>query len=147
MKGIQMTDPTEPFSTHPGLYNAMLGLNYAGLFLCISATISQLIMTEIFGELPLNAARKSVGEGQKSLHPNGAISAKLSDLLVRYGARPGFRWVSWHCEFHLEITAPKLEHIAHLGPFTDRVPLPFHWYFRISFERVALYYGGRTDAY
>ncbi|EIM86852.1 uncharacterized protein STEHIDRAFT_157145 [Stereum hirsutum FP-91666 SS1] len=106
MKGIKLTDPTEPFSMHPGVYNAMLGLNYAGLFLCISATISQLIMTEIFGELPLNAARKSVGEGQfKSMHRNGAISSSLSDLLVRYGARPGFHWVSWHCEFHLDITA------------------------------------------
>lgn len=90
---------------YPGVYNAMLGLNYAGLFLCISATISQLRMTEIFGELPLNAARKSVGEGQQKLHPIGAISAKLPDLLVRYGAKPGFHWVSWHCEFRFEASA------------------------------------------
>lgn len=111
MKGLNVTDPTEPFSANLTAYNIMLGFNYAGLFLTISATISQLIMTEIFGELPLNAARnatRSAGE-RESMHPDGAISASLPELLARYGARPGFQWVSWHCESCSEAGALTLE--------------------------------------
>lgn len=102
MKGLNLTDPTENFSMNLSAYNIMLGFNYAGLFLTISAIMSQLIMTEIFNELPLNAARReTTTEGSRIMPKQGNISGSLPQVLARYGAGSGLRWISWHCKYGL----------------------------------------------
>lgn len=101
MKDINITDPAEPFTSHPTAYNVMLGFLYTGLFLSISATVTPLIITEMFSELPLSAARrKASNTGEASaLHKDGNITESLPALLRRYGMRAGLRPVQWHCEY------------------------------------------------
>lgn len=74
--------------------DVMLGFVYAGLFLNIGATVSSLIITEMFGEMPLNAARCE----PETLHAQGRLSASTADLLARYGVSRRVRIITWHCE-------------------------------------------------
>lgn len=112
MKTINTTDPSEPFASHPAAFALMLGFLYTGLFLSISATVTPLIITEMFSELPLSAARRKANpEEGDALHENGNISESLPALLRRYGMRRGLRSVQWHCEFPSSInhaSVPKL---------------------------------------
>lgn len=102
MKGINITDPSESFASHPAAYSVMLGFLYTGLFLSISATVTPLIITEMFSELPLSAARRRADAAVRdSLHSEGNISESVPALLRRYGMRKGLRPVQWHCELVL----------------------------------------------
>lgn len=74
--------------------DVMLGFVYSGLLLNIGATVSSLIITEMFGEMPLNAARAD----PETLHAQGRLSASTADLLARYGVSRGVRSITWHCE-------------------------------------------------
>ncbi|EIM86850.1 uncharacterized protein STEHIDRAFT_168738 [Stereum hirsutum FP-91666 SS1] len=72
--------------------DVMLGFVYSGLLLNIGATVSSLIITEMFGEMPLNAARSD----PETLHAQGRLSASTADLLARYGVSRGVRSITWH---------------------------------------------------
>lgn len=71
--------------------NALLIFTYGALFFSLSATISSLILTDEFGELPVRASRKANPEKQ------GTFDSSAASLLEVYGARKSWRWVMWHC--------------------------------------------------
>jgi hypothetical protein len=66
---------------------------YSALFFCISATISGLILTDEFRELPVRASR------QKDPIQQGVFDSGALDLLQTYGAKRSWIWVMWHCEY------------------------------------------------
>ncbi|KAI0048488.1 hypothetical protein FA95DRAFT_1490826, partial [Auriscalpium vulgare] len=69
---------------------ALLALTYCDLFLCLSATVSALILTDEFGELPVRASR--VSDPIKV----GTFDSSAASLLEVYGARKSWRWVMFH---------------------------------------------------
>jgi hypothetical protein len=73
--------------------HALLIFTYSALFFCVSATISGLILTDQFGELPVRASRKK-DPIQQGVFDSGAL-----DLLRTYGAKRSWIWVMWHCEY------------------------------------------------
>ncbi|KAI0067850.1 hypothetical protein BV25DRAFT_875925 [Artomyces pyxidatus] len=79
--------------THPPSFAAMQALlvfTYSALFFSLSATISSLILTDEFGELPVRASRKSNPVKQ------GTFDSSAASLLEVYGARKSWRWLMWH---------------------------------------------------
>lgn len=72
--------------------HALLIFTYSALFFSLSATISGLILTDEFGELPVRASRKK-DPIQEGVFDSGAL-----DLLRTYGAKRSWIWVMWHCE-------------------------------------------------
>ncbi len=72
--------------------HALLIFTYSALFFSISATISGLILTDEFRELPVRASRKK-DPIQQGVFDSGAL-----DLLQTYGAKRSWIWVMWHCE-------------------------------------------------
>src|ERR1700761_7598508 len=80
--------------THPhtrAARQALLAFSYCALFFSCSATISSLVLTDEFGELPVRASRKSDPIKQ------GLFDSTSASLLEVYGARRSWRWVMWHC--------------------------------------------------
>jgi hypothetical protein len=80
--------------THPhtrAARQALLAFSYSALFFNCSATISSLVLTDEFGELPVRASRKSDPIKQ------GLFDSSSASLLEVYGARRSWRWVMWHC--------------------------------------------------
>ena len=77
---------------------ALLIFSYCALFFSCSATLSALMLTDEFGELPLRASQK------EGLLKDGTYFASTSDLLELYGARPSWKWVMWHCEHFFRCT-------------------------------------------
>jgi len=75
--------------------HALLIFTYTALFFCLSATISGLILTDEFGELPVRASRKK-DPIQEGVFDSGAL-----DLLRTYGAKRSWIWVMWHWLFSL----------------------------------------------
>ena len=78
--------------TNKSARHALLIFTYSALFFCISATVSGLILTDEFGELPVRASRKK-DPIQEGVFDSGAL-----DLLRTYGAKRSWIWVMWHCE-------------------------------------------------
>lgn len=78
--------------TNKSARHALLIFTYSTLFFCISATVSGLILTDEFGELPVRASRKK-DPIQEGVFDSGAL-----DLLRTYGAKRSWIWVMWHCE-------------------------------------------------
>ncbi|KAI0067481.1 hypothetical protein BV25DRAFT_1107118 [Artomyces pyxidatus] len=74
---------------------ALLIFTYSALFFSLSATISSLVLTDEFGELPVRASRKSNPVKQ------GTFDSSAASLLEVYGARKSWRWVMWHWLFTL----------------------------------------------
>lgn len=72
--------------------HAVLIFTYSALFFSISATISGLILTDEFRELPVRASQK------KDLIQQGVFDSGALDLLQTYGAKRSWIWVMWHCE-------------------------------------------------
>lgn len=156
MKAINTTDPSEPFASRPAAFDVMIGFLYSGLFLSISATVTPLIITEMFSELPLSAARRKANpEKSDALHDRGYISEDLPALLRRYGMRRGLRTVQWHCKsyFLIGLSPPprcwSFEHQAILRAelvlhlflhFTHRVLLLHLWHHAVRFEHLDLRY-------
>ncbi|KAI9440278.1 hypothetical protein F5148DRAFT_1258734 [Russula earlei] len=79
--------------------HALLIFTYSALFFCLSATVSGLILTDEFGELPVRASRRK-DPIQQGIFDSGAL-----DLLQTYGAKRSWIWVMWHCESALSTTA------------------------------------------
>ncbi|KAH9977468.1 hypothetical protein BJV74DRAFT_888447 [Russula compacta] len=75
--------------------HALAIFTYSALFFCLSATISGLILTDEFGELPVRASRKK-DPIQQGVFDSGAL-----DLLQTYGAKRSWIWVMWHWLFSL----------------------------------------------
>ncbi|KAF8469886.1 hypothetical protein DFH94DRAFT_697213 [Russula ochroleuca] len=75
--------------------HALLIFTYSALFFCLGATISGLILTDQFGELPVRASRKK-DPIQQGVFDSGAL-----DLLRTYGAKRSWIWVMWHWLFSL----------------------------------------------
>jgi hypothetical protein len=73
--------------------HALLLFTYSALFFSLSATLSGLILTDEFGELPVRASRKK-DPIQEGVFDSGAL-----DLLRTYGAKRSWIWVMWHCAF------------------------------------------------
>jgi len=82
--------------------HALLIFTYCALFFCLSATISGLILTDEFGELPVRASRKR-DPIQQGTFDSGAL-----DLLQNYGAKRSWIWVMWHWLFSLIAAAISL---------------------------------------
>ena len=78
--------------TNKSARHALLIFTYSALFFCISATVSGLILTDEFGELPVRASRKK-DPIQEGVFDSGAL-----DLLRSYGAKRSWIWVMWHCK-------------------------------------------------
>jgi hypothetical protein len=78
--------------TNKSARHALLVFTYSALFFCLSATVSGLILTDEFGELPVRASRK------KDLIQEGVFDSGALDLLRTYGAKRSWIWVMWHCE-------------------------------------------------
>jgi MFS-type transporter involved in bile tolerance (Atg22 family) len=78
--------------TNKSARHALLLFTYSALFFCLSATVSGLILTDEFGELPVRASRKK-DPIQEGVFDSGAL-----DLLRTYGAKRSWIWVMWHCE-------------------------------------------------
>ncbi|KAI0291656.1 hypothetical protein B0F90DRAFT_341033 [Multifurca ochricompacta] len=79
--------------THPhtrAARQALLVFSYCGLLFSCSATISSLVLTDEFGELPVRASRKSDPIKQ------GLFDSSSASLLEVYGARRSWRWLMWH---------------------------------------------------
>lgn len=93
-------DGSDPLSVHHTTREVMLLFIYTGLFFSMSATVSQLIMTETVAELPVNAAHASSGwrAPGPTTRPRDVI-----DRLVAYGVSREVKYVSLHCEFSLLI--------------------------------------------
>jgi hypothetical protein len=72
--------------------HALLIFTYTALFFGLSATVSGLILTDEFGELPVRASRK------KDPIQEGVFDSNALDLLRSYGAKRSWIWVMWHCE-------------------------------------------------
>jgi len=105
--------------TNKSARHALLIFTYSALFFCLSATISGLILTDEFGELPVRASRK------KDLIQQGVFDSGALDLLRTYGAKRSWIWVMWHCEFFFPpnpppqtCVAPFNENRAHTGLFS-----------------------------
>ncbi|KAH9019988.1 hypothetical protein EDB85DRAFT_2006555 [Lactarius pseudohatsudake] len=84
--------------THPhtrAARQALLAFSYCALVFSCSATISSLVLTDEFGELPVRASRKSDPIKQ------GLFDSSSASLLEVYGARRSWRWVMWHCTLHI----------------------------------------------
>ncbi|KAH8986904.1 hypothetical protein EDB92DRAFT_1222750 [Lactarius akahatsu] len=84
--------------THPhtrAARQALLAFSYCALVFSCSATISSLVLTDEFGELPVRASRKSDPIKQ------GLFDSSSASLLEVYGARRSWRWVMWHWLFSL----------------------------------------------
>jgi len=84
--------------THPHTHaarQALLAFSYCALFFSCSATISSLVLTDEFCELPVRASRKSDPIKQ------GLFDSTSASLLEVYGARRSWRWVMWHWLFSL----------------------------------------------
>lgn len=84
--------------THPhtrAARQALLAFSYSALFFNCSATITSLVLTDEFGELPVRASRKSDPIKQ------GLFDSSSASLLEVYGARRSWRWVMWHCMPHI----------------------------------------------
>jgi hypothetical protein len=82
-----------PIEANKSARHALLIFTYSALFFCLGATISGLILTDQFGELPVRASRKK-DPIQQGVFDSGAL-----DLLRTYGAKRSWIWVMWHCEF------------------------------------------------
>jgi len=78
--------------TNKSARHALLIFTYSALFFCLSATVSGLILTDEFGELPVRASRK------KDPIQEGVFDSNALDLLRSYGAKRSWIWVMWHCE-------------------------------------------------
>ena len=112
--------------TNKSARHALLLFTYSALFFCLSATISGLILTDEFGELPVRASRK------KDLIQEGVFDSGALDLLRTYGAKRSWIWVMWHCESRSQ--NPKI-------PIPPVHPVPFfvHRYnFFLKITRVVL---------
>ncbi|KAI0249016.1 hypothetical protein BJV78DRAFT_1094989, partial [Lactifluus subvellereus] len=84
--------------THPhtrAARQALLAFSYSALFFSSSATISSLVLTDEFGEIPVRASRKADPIKQ------GLFDSSSASLLEVYGARRSWRWVMWHWLFSL----------------------------------------------
>ncbi|KAI0271228.1 hypothetical protein BGY98DRAFT_1100289 [Russula aff. rugulosa BPL654] len=81
--------------TNKSARHALLVFTYSALFFCLSATVSGLILTDEFGELPVRASRK------KDLIQEGVFDSGALDLLRTYGAKRSWIWVMWHWLFSL----------------------------------------------
>jgi uncharacterized membrane protein YagU involved in acid resistance len=81
--------------TNKSARHALLIFTYSALFFCLSATVSGLILTDEFGELPVRASRKK-DPIQEGVFDSGAL-----DLLRSYGAKRSWIWVMWHWLFSL----------------------------------------------
>jgi len=77
--------------------HAVLIFTYSALFFSISATISGLILTDEFRELPVRASQKK-DPIQQGVFDSGAL-----DLLQTYGAKRSWIWVMWHWLFSLVV--------------------------------------------
>jgi hypothetical protein len=86
--------------TNKSARHALLIFTYSALFFCLSATISGLILTDEFGELPVRASRKK-DPIQEGVFDSGAL-----DLLRSYGAKRSWIWVMWHCESRVHPPPP-----------------------------------------
>ncbi|KAH9961822.1 hypothetical protein BC827DRAFT_261802 [Russula dissimulans] len=82
--------------------HALLIFTYSALFFCLSATISGLILTDEFGELPVRASRR------KDPIQQGTFDSGALDLLQNYGAKRSWIWVMWHWLFSLIAAAISL---------------------------------------
>ncbi len=110
--------------TNKSARHALLIFTYTALFFCLSATVSGLILTDEFGELPVRASRKK-DPIQEGVFDSGAL-----DLLRSYGAKPSWIWVMWHCEFP----------VRSLNPLNDSSSLSmFMFMFMSYYYGIALY--------
>lgn len=75
--------------------DAVLTLTYAAIILSISATISCLVLTDEFGEIPNRASGNSL---HTSAHLAELIEGDHWDILSRFGARKSTRWIAHHCK-------------------------------------------------
>lgn len=90
-------DPTDPLSVHSTAREVMLGFIYLGLFFSISATVSQLVMTETVVERPQNVTHKRNDEDCPA--PPSPRPMDTVDRLIRHGVDIELRYVSLHCKY------------------------------------------------
>jgi len=79
-------------STQKGVQEAILILTYAAITLSISATISALVLTDRFGEIPSQAAR------QPLINEANVQSGTDWDILRRFCTRKSTLWIIYHCK-------------------------------------------------
>jgi len=102
--------------TNKSARHALLIFTYSALFFCLSATVSGLILTDEFGELPVRASRK------KDPIQEGVFDSNALDLLRSYGAKRSWIWVMWHCEwFQVQVPRP----IPFPFPFPPKTCCPY----------------------
>ena len=81
-------DAGQPLSTQ----RAILIFSYAGLLFSCSAAVSSFILTDVFGELPIRAARMNLRGLEEK------INASPHELLRQFGASSLWQYVMSHCE-------------------------------------------------
>ncbi len=81
---------------------ALLAFTYITLFLSVSATMTSLILTDEFGELPLRASRRP---DSQRLNKATTFDEASHKLLSRFGGSAAWRWVMWHCTYYVSICA------------------------------------------
>ena len=91
--------------------HALLVFTYLALFFSVSATVSGLILTDEFGELPVRASRKR-DPIQQGIFDSGSL-----DLLQTYGAKSSWIWVMWHCELPYALLVTPFPHHRSQGCF------------------------------
>jgi hypothetical protein len=77
---------------------AVLTLTYVALILSIGATLSSLILTDEFSDIPIRAARSPYGPESSKTEGDPIFLGKDWEILRTFGLRKSARFVVGHCE-------------------------------------------------
>ncbi|KAI0341241.1 hypothetical protein BDW22DRAFT_339545 [Trametopsis cervina] len=81
-----------PRATSLAAIHALLIFTYSAFLFAISGAVSSLVLVDVFGEIPVRAARSQTMDSITA----GTIIANDAQLLEMFGARRSLRWWRYH---------------------------------------------------